>query len=481
MNSKRPQSAVFLFHRDLRLRDNSALIKLALAHEYQIIPVFILDPAQIDRKKNEFFSNPAVQFMCESLADLDDQLKALGSHLHILRGETSKAISQLHKEIGFSAIAWNEDISAFAKERDSTISKWAEHNRVNVITSRSDFYLTDTNEGLGPSGEPYKVLAAFWKWFLKNKTVPQVNIHAFKAGDFSSEHVKNTVAIDDLKAYYTSIPLLALHGGRKLGLQRLNHIASLKDYAEERDFPAKTESTSRLSPYLKFGCVSVREVYHKARSELGRDHPFVRELVFRDFYAKIYSQSAELQRGKTAVTSALDDKLNWLSPSSTSASRLWKSWMDGTTGFPLVDAGMRELNATGHQHNRVRMLCASVLTKYMWIDWRAGLKYYYTHLVDADIFSNTAGWGFVSSTGIDAVPYFRAPFNPFTQSKKFDPEAEYIKRWVPELKDVPAKDIHKWDVSYKKYEGLQYPPPILDYKKASGAAVKKYREAANTT
>ena len=467
-------TSIFLFHRDLRLADNTALIKLIKSSGERVLPVFICDPVQIDRKRNAHFSNPAVQFMCESLVDLDKQLQEHKARLHIYYGSTLPVLKALRKELpSITKIAWNEDLSDFSNNRDDAIKQWALRMKWDVV-SASDYYLTEADEGMGPSG-PYKVLSAFWKWFLKAN--PTRIVDQFKFDDSHFAHTTSSPtssSISDLSKYYSLMPELALHGGRTLGIIRLKNLDNLKNYEHDRNFPAKTEGTSRLSPYLKFGCVSIREAYWRGREALGAQHPFIRELVFRDFYAKVYSTKPELQTGKTAVLDGLDKHLDWYMPES--KPELWKAWTTGNTGIPLVDAGMRELITTGHQHNRVRMLCASVLSKYMWIDWRAGAKFYYTHLVDADIFSNTAGWGFSSSTGVDAVPYFRAPFNPFIQSKKFDPDAEYIKRWVPELSDIPAKLIHKW--GQLDVPATQYPFPIINCKEASSDAVARFKKAA---
>jgi deoxyribodipyrimidine photo-lyase len=257
-------------------------------------------------------------------------------------------------------------------------------------------------------------------------------------------------------------------------LQRIR-TGALKDYAGQRDYPAKP-GTTRASPHLKFGTISIREMFHVIHKTpgYGLEHGLIRELIFRDFYLKIYALQPELQRG-TALLHTLDKAIPW-----SYNKTLFQKWTTGTTGFPLVDAGMRELNATGFQHNRVRMLTSSTLTKYFLIDWRWGLKYFYQHLVDADVFSNTAGWGFSSSTGADAVPYFRAPFNPFIQSQKFDKDATYIHQWVPELAAVAPADIHRWgDATIRaKYPGITYPAPVIDQKEASVRAMKVFKEAA---
>lgn len=245
---------------------------------------------------------------------------------------------------------------------------------------------------------------------------------------------------------------------------QLKELIPLKNYEEERNFPSLNK-TSRLSAHLQFGLISVREFYWAIVKLFGKDHGLIRQLIFRDFYMKIYSLTDPL--------SPIDKHIPWSYDKT-----LFTKWKKGLTGYPFVDAGMRELNETGFQHNRLRMLCGSVLTKYFLIDWRWGMKYYEKQLTDANVFSNTAGWGFVSSTGVDAVPYFRRPFNPFIQSKKFDKDAEYIKKWVPELQDVEPKDIHKWyEPSVREKYNIRYPEPVIDHEVASRRAVEIFTKA----
>jgi len=489
-------ASLFLFHRDLRLPDNTALLRLVekaqKTQDNPIIPVFIFDPVQVDAKRNPYYSRPAVQFMCECIEALDVELRALGSRLHVYHGDTLSILETLHAKSPIKSIGWNVDPSAFARTRDVRIETWASRKHIDVVTAE-DYYLTAEAEGLR-EGRPYMVLSAFWKWFLKNSPTRPVSTTKLGRGDFgllkglNMEHTNldthtRTVCPGRLSDS-------TFEGGRHKALIRLKALKNQKAYAATRDFPALADGTSRLSPYIKFGAVSIREVYWEARRHLGADSPLIRELVFRDFYAKIYSARPELHHSRPgkpmqAILSDLDKHLGWWpANSSPEAHRRYTAWTLGRTGFPLVDAGMRELTATGHQHNRVRMLCASVLTKYFWIDWRDGARFYYQHLVDADPFSNTAGWGFASSTGADAVPYFRAPFNPFIQSKRFDAEAVYIKKWVPELADVPAKAIHAWnDAKVREYveakgHGTTYPAPIVDSKVASAAAIAAFKAAA---
>lgn len=462
--------ALFIFRRDFRLKDNTALIQ-AIRDGYEILPIFIFTPEQIDKSKNKYFSNNSVQFMCESLIDLNKQLTKYNSRLHIFYGDNIDIIEKINSQLNIDAIYYNKDHSVYSIERDDKITKWcSEHN---IITkSPEDYTLIPLNEGLVNNERPYLILAQFYKKIMKEIPIRKIDKKTFKSSYFITNTFDNEIVIDKINRYYEENSNLAIRGGRNNALKNLKNIENLEKYKDERDYPA-LHKTSMMSPHLKFGNVSIREMYWKIETLFGKEHDLIRELIFRDFYYKIYALNPKLQRGK-ALYDSFDKAIPW-----SYDKELFDKWANGKTGYPLVDAGMRELNTTGHQHNRIRMLCGSVLTKYFLIDWRWGLKYYYTHLVDADIYSNTAGWGFVSSTGPDGVPYFRAPFNPFIQSKKFDKEAEYIKYWIPELNDVDAKDIHRWNEKdiRNKYKNIDYPEPVIDHKYASQRALKTFKDA----
>lgn len=463
------QIALFIFHRDLRLNDNTSLIK-AIKDGYKVLPVFIFPPEQIDPEVNEYFSHPAVQFMCESLLDLNESLKQYGSRIHFFKDDNTTVLERVLKEAPIKAVYSNEDYSKYATERDNKIKKVCDKYKIDFIQDE-DYGLLPLKEGLVDDERPYRILAQFYKRVLSKHTIRPVDNYKFKNNNFVNISFSDEYSEKDISRLYIKTKELAIHGGRTLGLKMLKKIKYLEKYKEERDFPA-LEKTTKGSPHLKYGTVSIREMYWTIEKLFGKEHDIIRELIFRDFYMKIYALQPELQRG-VALYDAFDKKIPW-----SYDKKLFNAWKEGNTGFPLVDAGMRELNTTAHQHNRLRMLCGSVLTKYFLIDWRWGLKYYYQKLVDADIFSNTAGWGFVSSTGPDGVPYFRAPFNPYTQSKKFDKEAEYIKKWVPELKNVEPKDIHKWfDPKIREKYDVSYPEPIVDYKEASSRALTVFKKA----
>lgn len=459
--------ALFLFHADLRLFDNTALIAAA-RDGFQILPVFILPPEQIDPAVNKYFSPPFVQFMMESLADLDAALRKLGTQLYLFYGDNIVVLDKIFAAVKPTALYTNESYTVYGRSRDARIAEWCRKKAISFVT-HEDTGLLGIREGLLDGERPYKVLAQYYKNFLKNWEVRAVDAFQFKKAHFTGP----TPALKSDKAapMSTQAPDL-MRGGRAAGLKRLQNIAKNADYAATRDFPANTAGTTHLSPYLRLGCISIRELYHAAVAAFKtRDHPLIRELCFRDWYLKIYTYQPELQRG-VAYHAAMDARIPWRYDK-----KAFAAWCEGRTGFPLVDAGMRELNATGHMHNRVRMVVACFLTRYLLIDWRWGLQYFYTHLVDADPISNTAGWQFSSGIGVDAAPYFRAPMNPFLQSKKFDPDATYIKKWIPELANISPRDIHKW-YDAPGALGADYPMPMIDYKTASRESVAIFKHAA---
>jgi deoxyribodipyrimidine photo-lyase len=468
--------AVFLFHRDLRLYDNTSLIA-AIKDGYTVLPLFIFPPEQINPQINQYFSNPSVQFMCESLKDLYLQLNG---GLNLLKGENVSTLNNLYDKWNFKAVYSNTDYSKYAVDRDKEIKEWCTSKNIRFV-QHEDYGLLPLREGLLANPiRPYLIFAPFYKRVLSTP-IREVEPYTYNKKDFVASvkikevgEAKDESLKVDLDTFYQPLEQLAIHGGRANGLLMLNNLKTLKDYQELRDYPALSK-TSHASPHLKFGTVSIREMYWEVVKLFKATHGLIRELTFRDFYMKIYALNPELQRG-VALRDKLDAHIPW-----SYDEKVFSAWTNGRTGFPLVDAGMMELNLTGYQHNRIRMLCGSVLTKYLLIDWRWGLKYYYTRLLDADIFSNTAGWGFVSSTGPDGVPYFRAPFNPFIQSSKFDKDAVYIKHWLPELKDVSAKDIHNWFTpSVRNKYKTTYPAPIVDHKQASARAVEVFKTAATT-
>jgi deoxyribodipyrimidine photo-lyase len=461
--------AVFIFRRDLRIIDNTAFgacVQWAQENNAKVYPIFIFSE-QIDRLKNKYFSNAAVQFMCESLEDLAGALKEQGGQLHMFEGNNIDILGMLKRKCELRAIFFNSDYSVYAKNRDSEIDKWCKSNHIECHAFE-DYDLIPLSEGLLPDGRPYTNLSQYFAKFQKglvNVRKPEVS----QAAELGKLRKVDVMKIAALGKFYTRTPDLAQKGGRRQGLEILKRLKQKQfgEYATQRDYPAR-DATTKSSAHLHFGTVSVREMYHLAPEALRR------ELVFRSFYLKIYSMKPELQRGQ-AFREDLDGEIPWRGIGDPT----WKPWTTGTTGFPMVDAGMRQLASTGWMHNRVRMLVATTATRYFMLDWRLCARFFYSQLVDADTFSNTAGWQWSAGIGPDAAPYFRAPLNPFIQSKKFDADAEYIRKWVPELKDVAAADIHKWDNPKvrAKYPLCSYMAPIVDQKEASARATLTFKAA----
>jgi deoxyribodipyrimidine photo-lyase len=466
--------AVFMFHRDLRVVDNTALLtacEWASAHGGGVLPVFIFSPEQIDPLRNTYYSAAAVQFMCESLGEL--------TGLRVFHGDTLEVLEGLYKK-GMKAVFFNKDYSVYARERDEKIRRWCDKHSVEFHGDIEDYDLIPHAEGLLEQPvRPYTNLSQYFARFVKSVAGrPVLNVRKPAA---AATLPKSTIKAGEALCAKTLPPYrvnasLAQRGGRTNGRKVIERIrrGDLAKYARDRDYPA-IDGTTQASAHLHFGTISVREMYWALRDK--KNDALIRELVFRSFYLKIYSMRPALQRGE-AFNSSLDKAVPWKSPKA--APREWKIWTAGTTGFPLVDAGMRQLEGTGWMHNRVRMLVATTATRYLLLDWRDCAKHFYTRLVDADTFSNTAGWQWAAGIGPDAVPYFRAPMNPFIQSKKFDFNAEYIKKWIPELAAVTPADIHKWDdeKTRKKYPGCTYPAPIIEQKVASRRAVTTFKQAA---
>jgi deoxyribodipyrimidine photo-lyase len=286
----------------------------------------------------------------------------------------------------------------------------------------------------------------------------------FNSKTLSSEQEHETVFGEILK---TSNPKLFRKGGRKEALKILNKISKLKNYGEDRDIPAK-QGTSGLSAHHKFGTVSVRETFWAAREQFELTHPFISQLYWRDFFHHIAFHFPKVFGH--AFQEKFED-VEW-----DEDEERFAAWCEGRTGFPIVDAAMRELNTTGYMHNRCRMIVASFLVKDLLLDWRKGERYFATQLVDYDPCVNNGSWQWAASTGCDAQPYFRI-FNPWRQQIRFDPDAEYIKKWVPELKDVDPKTIHR--LNEQRPLILQgYPRPIVNHRTMAEEAKSRYKQAS---
>jgi len=437
-------TALFIFRRDLRLIDNTAL-NAALQQSQQVIACFIFDPRQIEQ--HSYQSKPALHFLLQSLQDLQQQFDAIGTKLTLLHGLPHEIVKQLQVKHKVQAVFFNRDYTPFSLQRDREIAAICENLHLKLCVS-GDALLNEPEQALKADGSAYKVFTAFYN---NARQIFVAKPCELTKGQFLN--LDSTVTLND----FSEIDIFQntlIQGGRNAALQQLANLKRCTDYEKTRDIPA-LQSTSQLSAHLKFGTISVREVFTAITQRLGFEHPLLRQLYWRDFLTHIAFHFPHVF-GHAFIEKF--DKIPWENDL-----QKFQAWVDGNTGFPIVDAGMRELNATGFMHNRVRMIVASFLTKDLRISWRWGERYFAQHLVDYDSCLNNGNWQWSASTGCDAQPYFRI-FNPWLQQQKFDSDCAYIYRWIPELRAVPAKILHQWD---KKHYGNFYPAPMIDHSQES--------------
>jgi deoxyribodipyrimidine photo-lyase len=445
---------VFILRRDFRIIDNIALNKMP--QNEPITLVFVLNPEQVNAKLNKYYSENCVRFMIESLQELN---KSIDNKIVFLKSD-----KDIFKLGDIKTIGFNQDVTPYARKRDEELKTLCKSKNIEIITDDFDEYLLIPLKNMvGPSLK----YSSFYNKYKNHKPITETRKFTFtkplstKANKLS---IKLPVIKDNIHAN--------VHGGRENALKILKRIENkeFKKYGSERNAPFVP--TTYLSAYLKFGCISLREA-HNAFIQSGSEE-LLKELYWRGFYDQIAYYHPKVLGGQINKTNTSFyekfDNIKW-----SNNQKLFDLWTQGTTGFPLVDAGIRQLNQTGYMHNRVRMVVASLLVKNLHIDWRKGEQYFATKLIDYHPTANNGGWTFVTGNGANAQFYYRT-FNPFLQSEKFDKEAIYIKQWVPELADVKAKDIHRWDDRHKKYD-VNYPSPCIDHRKEAAIALKQYKEA----
>lgn len=460
-NMKRYKLSLFIFRRDLRLDDNNGLIEAELCSE-RVLPCFVFDPRQVEH--HEYRSLPALQFMVECLEGLSADITELGGKLCLLYAEAPAAVRKLIAKHKIDALFLNRDYTPFSVTRDDEIKKVCDEMGVD-FHAVADALLHEPEQVLKKDGKPYTIFTPYFaacsKMSIRKPMRHEMSNLAAIAPQIQLEEVKQRL---DLKPN----PHILARGGRKEAEEILGRLAGLEHYQEERDFPA-LGGTSGLSANNKFGTVSIREVYHAIVTSLGETHPLIRQLYWRDFFCHIAFHFPHVFHG--AFTRHFDN-IEWCNEQSK-----FDAWCEGQTGFPIVDAGMRELNTTGFMHNRVRMITASFLSKDLHIDWRWGERYFAQKLVDYDPAVNNGNWQWAASTGCDAQPYFRI-FNPWLQQAKFDPDAQYIRRWVPELADKPPSLIHRKPEAGEHLSG--YPEPIIEHALEKEKTQKMYEWAKQT-
>lgn len=443
---------LFIFRRDLRLEDNRGL-SLALKEGKSVIPCFIFSPEQID--DNPYRSDHCLQFMLESLEDLEEQIKEKGGKLYYFYGPPHEVVEKCLKKLPIDHVVANRDYTPYSHKRDEKIGAICKKYKV-PFTLCDDALLHLPEATIKADKKPYTLFTPYFKNASRLKVDPPQKNQTHRYANLSISFAEKNAFLRNVLPHRNPHPRIP--GGRKAGLALLKKMGQFKSYAKERDFPEK-DKTTHLSAYLKFTALSPREVYARIAEELGKTNPLIRSLYWRDFFTHIAFFFPHIFQG---AFHSKYDQIEW-----SHDKKAFKKWCEGKTGFPIVDAGMRELNETGFMHNRARMISASFLVKDLHMDWRWGEKYFAQQLVDYDPAVNNGNWQWVASTGCDAQPYFRI-FNPWNQQIKFDPDCAYIKRWVPELKQATAKQIHSGEAS----------EPMLDHAKEAAIALKAYRRAA---
>jgi deoxyribodipyrimidine photo-lyase len=428
--------SIFWFRRDLRLNDNTGLYH-ALKSGLPVLPIFIFDKNILDKLEDK--KDKRVQFIHNTLTEIQSELVKKGSTISVRYGTPQEIFPTLLNEYEVSAIYTNHDYETYALNRDNEVREYAMTEGVEFHTYK-DQAIFEKDEVLSGAGTPYTVFTPYsrkWKEKAKDDTFLQ--------------SYPNEEYFDNFwKSKNIDIPTLEIMGFQKTsGIfpSKIVRENIVKNYSEKRDFPA-TEGTTRISVHLRFGTLSIRELARKAQA---LSETWLNELIWRDFYFNILHHFPHISQGNAFRKEY--DKIEWRNNETE-----FKKWCEGKTGYPIVDAGMRELNTTGFMHNRVRMVVASFLTKHLLIDWRWGEAYFAKKLLDFDFSANNGGWQWASGSGCDAAPYFRV-FNPRLQTEKFDKQLEYIKKWVPEL------------------NSFDYPQPLVDHDFARKRVLEVYQKA----
>lgn len=427
--------SIFWFRRDLRLHDNAGLYH-ALKSGNPVLPIFIFDKNILDKLEDK--KDRRVAFIHNILSEIQTELNQFGASLLVKYGTPEEIFPALLNEFDVSAIYANHDYEPYAQTRDNAVREYAMTENVEFYTYK-DQAIFEKNEVLSGAGTPYTVFTPYSrKWKEK---VNEFYLKSYPTETYSENYLK----IDKIE-----IPSLS-----EMGFQifksafpsKIVRESIVKNYADKRNFPA-IEGTSRLSVHLRFGTVSIRDLARKAKD---LSETWLNELIWRDFYFNILHHFPQVGQGHAFRKEY--EKIQWRNNETE-----FEKWCEGKTGYPIVDAGMRELNTTGFMHNRVRMIVASFLIKHLLIDWRWGEAYFAKKLIDFDLSANNGGWQWASGSGCDAAPYFRV-FNPRLQTEKFDKNLEYIKKWIPEL------------------NSFDYPQPIVDHDFARKRVLEVYQKA----
>jgi deoxyribodipyrimidine photo-lyase len=436
----RPSVILFWFRRDLRLKDNTGLyhaLKLAQKLELKVLPIFIFDKMILDKLEDK--ADRRVDFIHQTITELQDVLTEKGKSLWVHYGHPTEAIEALKKQYQIHSLFTNQDYEPYGIQRDAQIATNLAKDKIEFHAYK-DQVIFEKSEVTKEDGKPYTV---FTPYSRRWKAAWEANTPKLLPSEKGTEYFLESKALP--------IPSLKAMGFEKTDLvvpAKKWKEATVKNYTEQRNFPAKEGGTSHLGMHLRFGTISIRQL---ALETASINTTYLNELIWRDFYHMILWHFPHVAEGKSFR--AQYDLIEWRNNEIE-----FEAWCEGRTGYPIVDAGMRELNTTGFMHNRVRMIVASFLTKHLLIDWRWGEAYFAQKLLDFDFAANNGGWQWASGSGCDAAPYFRV-FNPRLQTEKFDKQLQYIRKWIPEL------------------DSLTYPQPIVVHEQARVRVLAAYAKA----
>ena len=435
MNSQIPTVNVFWFRRDLRLHDNAGLFH-ALRLGGDVLPVFIFDTGILDNLEDR--EDRRVEFIHLALSDMQQKLLGIGSTLEVFHGNPLDAFKALYDRYRIGKVYANHDYDPYALRRDQAIKTFLQGQGTEFITMK-DQVIFEKAEVVKDDGLPYTVFTPYsrkWRALLANADLPTYHLEEYFGAFYQQVEQKP--------------PALSMIGFQSRGLpfpSKDIRDSLISRYGEDRNFPG-IPGTSRLGVHLRFGTISIRDL---ARKAMSLDETFLSELIWRDFYHMILWHFPMVGEGKAFKPAY--ERIAWRNNEDEFA-----KWCEGTTGYPIVDAGMRELNATGFMHNRVRMITASFLAKHLLIDWRWGEAYFAGKLLDFDLAANNGGWQWAAGCGCDAAPYFRV-FNPTLQMEKFDKKGTYLRQWIPE------------------YFEMNHPLPMVDHSFARKRCLDAYASA----
>ncbi|MEV4640695.1 deoxyribodipyrimidine photo-lyase [Actinoplanes sp. NPDC049548] len=435
------QTAIVLFTRDLRVQDNPALAA-ACANAERVVPLFVLDP------RLQTISPNRARFLHESLADLAAALRRLGGDLVIREGDPVGETLKLARDVNADGIALAQDVSGYAMRREQLLAHECERHRISLRLFPGTTVVPPGDVSPGGGGGHYRVFSPYFRAWESAKWRDEVAVP-------TRIRLPEHLVIGRLPALPPGESPEALHGGETEGQRRLKTWLRHVGPYDELHNDMAADGTSRLSAYLRFGCLSPLSVANAAQAMDGEGPAaFVRQLGWRDFY---YQVTQGFPKISTEAYRPAGDG-GWRPDQDA-----LQHWQDGLTGVPVVDAGMRQLRAEGYMHNRARLITASFLTKHLGLDWRDGVKWFFRWLNDGDVANNSGNWQWVAGTGNDTKPYRR--FNPIRQAERFDPDGVYVRRYVPELRAIDGKAVHQpWRLPDTVRAGLDYPAPLESHR-----------------